>query len=186
MERLFLESLDNRPLIVDNQTVFYRSSEQMVELSDESIDLVLTSPPYGTIKNYDHLDQVGYFDDFDQYIFRLNQVWKECFRVLKPGSRLVINIGDQYLRAKTHGRYRILPIGAAITHSCQMIEFDFLGDIIWKKVSTTQTTGGGSLMGSVFYPRNGLVTYDYEHILIFKKPGKTKGVNSVILYFSNS
>lgn len=165
---------DKSPLKIDNQIVYYRSSENMIELVDESIDLIVTSPPYGTIKDYDHLGQIGFFDDFDQYIKRLALVWKECYRVLKPSRRLAINIGDQYLRAKTHGRYRILPIGAAITLSCIKLGFDFLGDIIWKKVSTTQTTGGGALMGSVFYPRNGLVTYDYEHILIFKKPGKSK------------
>jgi len=159
------------PLKIEDQTIYYHSSENMAELADESINLAVTSPPYGTIKDYDHEDQIGFSDDFDKYIARLSTVWKECYRVLQPGSRLVINIGDQFLRAKTHGRYRILPIGSRIIHSCVEIGFDYLGDIIWQKVSTTNTSGGCSLMGSLFYPRNGLMTYDYEHVLIFKKHG---------------
>ncbi|MFX1588427.1 MAG: DNA methyltransferase, partial [Promethearchaeota archaeon] len=86
--------------------------------------------------------------------------------------------GDQYLRTIKFGRYRILSIASQIINDCIEIGFDFLGDIIWQKVSTTNTTGGCTLMGSIYYPRNGLITYDYEHILIFKKhQGKTKKVD---------
>jgi site-specific DNA-methyltransferase (adenine-specific) len=150
----------------------------MGEIEDSSIQLIITSPPYGQIKNYGSKDQIGFFDSFEDYFQRLKNVWIECFRVLEPQSRMVINIGDQYLRTTDYGRYRILSIQSKIIEDCQKIGFDFLGDIIWQKVSTTNTTGGCSLMGSIFYPRNGLLTYDYEHILIFKKPhGKGKKVN---------
>jgi hypothetical protein len=88
---------------------------------------------------------------------------------------MVINIGDQYLRTSEFGRYRVLSIASKIITDCVDLGFDFLGDIIWQKISTTNTTGGCSLMGSIYYPRNGLLTYDYEHILIFKKyQGKNK------------
>ena len=141
----------------------------MEELEDNSIQLIITSPPYGKIKDYGSEDQIGYYDSFEDYFTRLKNVWMECYRVLEPQCRLVINVGDQYLRTAKYGRYRILSIASKVIDDCLELDFDFLGDIIWQKISTTNTTGGCSLMGSIYYPRNGLLTFDYEHILIFKK-----------------
>ena len=155
--------------------VYYKSSEAMEEVLDDSIQLIVTSPPYGKIKDYGNQNQIGFFGTFDDYFERLKQVWSECYRVLEPQCRMVINIGDQYLRTSEFGRYRILSIASKIITDCLDLGFDFLGDIIWQKISTTNTTGGCTLMGSIYYPRNGLLTYDYEHILIFKKyQGKNK------------
>ncbi|MGB5912810.1 MAG: site-specific DNA-methyltransferase [Promethearchaeia archaeon] len=163
---------------IEEPIIYYKSSEKMGEIEDSSIQLIITSPPYGQIKNYGSKDQIGFFDSFEDYFERLNNVWTESFRVLEPQCRMVINVGDQYLRTKDYGRYRIISIQSKIIEDCQKIGFDFLGDIIWQKVSTTNTTGGCSLMGSIYYPRNGLLTYDYEHILIFKKPhGKGRKVD---------
>ncbi len=150
---------------------YIKSSEKMAEVGEESVDLVVTSPPYGSIKDYGIDGQIGFADSFEDYFTRLKHVWSECWRVLKPGSRLVVNVGDQYLRKTEHERYRIFPIGAQITLDCMGLGFDFLGDVVWQKISTTNTTGGCSLMGSLFYPNNGLFTFDYEHVLIFKKVG---------------
>ncbi len=161
--------------------IYYKSSESMEELEDNSVQLILTSPPYGKIKDYGLNDQIGFFDSFEDYFKRLKSVWKECYRVLEPKCRMVINVGDQYLRTTQYGRYRILSIASRIITDCVELGFDFLGDIIWQKISTTNTTGGCSLMGSIYYPRNGLLTYDYEHILIFKKhKGKKKKINPQI------
>jgi DNA modification methylase len=149
--------------------VFIKSAEKMEELVEDSVNLVVTSPPYGSIKDYGVLGQIGFQDSFEDYFGRLRLVWGECLRVLHPSGRLVVNVGDQYLRKTEHERYRIVPIGAQIIEDCIALGLDFLGDVIWQKVSTTNTTGGCSLMGSLFYPDNGLFTFDYEHILIFKK-----------------
>ncbi|MFX0058561.1 MAG: DNA-methyltransferase [Candidatus Hodarchaeota archaeon] len=158
--------------------IYYKSSEHMEEIEDNSIQLIITSPPYGKIKDYGSDSQIGFYDSFEEYFERLKEVWKECFRVLESQCRMVINIGDQYLRTTDFGRYRILSIASRIINDCVEIGFDFLGDIIWQKVSTTNTTGGCTLMGSIYYPRNGLLTYDYEHILIFKKhQGKRKKID---------
>ncbi|MBY8980550.1 MAG: site-specific DNA-methyltransferase [Candidatus Lokiarchaeota archaeon] len=155
--------------------VYFKSSETMEEVLNDSIQLIVTSPPYGKIKDYGNQNQIGFFGTFDDYFKRLKQVWSECYRVLEPQCRMVINIGDQYLRTSEFGRYRVLSIASRIITDCLDLGFDFLGDIIWQKISTTNTTGGCSLMGSIYYPRNGLLTYDYEHILIFKKyQGKNK------------
>lgn len=163
---------------IEEPVIFYKSSENMEEIDDNSVQLIITSPPYGKIKNYGNEEQIGFFDSFEDYFKRLKQVWSECYRILEPQCRIVINVGDQYLRTSEYGRYRILSITSRIISDCMEIGYDFLGDIIWQKVSTTNTTGGCSLMGSIYYPRNGLLTFDYEHTLILKKhEGKARIVD---------
>ncbi|MHA2007673.1 MAG: DNA-methyltransferase [Promethearchaeota archaeon] len=162
---------------IHKPVVYYKSSEIMKELNDNSVQLIITSPPYGKIKDYGTEKQIGFYDSFEQYFQRLEKVWKECYRVLEPKCRMIINIGDQYLRTTKFGRYRVLSIASKIINDCIDLGFDFLGDIIWQKISTTNTTGGCSLMGSIYYPRNGMLTFDYEHILILKKhEGKGRNI----------
>ncbi len=146
-------------------------SRRMAEVQDESVQLVITSPPYWQLKDYGHKEQLGYNDTYEDYINNLNLVWKECYRVLSPGCRLCINIGDQFARSVYYGRYKIIPIRTEIIKFCETIGFDYMGAIIWQKVTTTNTTGGATIMGSFPYPRNGIVKLDYEFILIFKKMG---------------
>lgn len=148
----------------------------MENIPDKSVALVVTSPPYFKIKDYQHDKQIGFHDTYEQYISKLNNVWKECHRVLMPGSRLCINVGDQYTRTKDFGRYKTIPIHADIIRGCEELGFDYMGQIIWQKISTTKTTGGCCFMGSYPYPRNGMVTYDFEYILLFKKLGKIKSI----------
>jgi site-specific DNA-methyltransferase (adenine-specific) len=146
-------------------------SRRMAEVRDGSVQLVVTSPPYWQLKDYGHKEQIGYNDTYEDYINNLNLVWKECFRVLSPGCRLSVNIGDQFARSVYYGRYKIIPIRTEIIKLCETIGFDYMGAIIWQKVTTTNTTGGATIMGSFPYPRNGIVKLDYEFILIFKKMG---------------
>jgi site-specific DNA-methyltransferase (adenine-specific) len=144
----------------------------MVEVPDSSVHLVVTSPPYWQLKDYGAAEQIGFDHSYEDYINHLNLVWKECFRVLHPGCRMLINIGDQFARAVYYGRYKIIPIRAEIIKFCETIGFDYMGAIIWQKKTTMNTTGGATVMGSYPYPRNGIVEIDYEFILIFKKTGK--------------
>jgi len=134
--------------------------------------LVVTSPPYWSIKDYGCAEQIGTTQDYETYVADLNQVWAHCYRVLQPGCKICINIGDQFLRAKTHGRYRVLPIRERIIAGLMALGADYMGAIIWRKMTNTNTSGGGSLMGSYPHPRNGILKIDYEFILLFKKPGK--------------
>ncbi len=147
-------------------------SREMREVKDESIDLVVTSPPYWHIKDYGTPGQIGYGQSLHEYLKNLYVVWKECFRVLKPGTRLCINIGDQFLRSIIYGRYKIAPIHAEFISQCEELNFDYMGSIIWQKKTTMNTTGGASVMGSYPHPPNGIIEMDYEFILIFKKQGK--------------
>ncbi len=146
-------------------------SRNMRELPDASVHLALTSPPYWQLKDYGVEDQIGFNHSYEHYINHLNLVWKECYRALHPGCRLCINIGDQFARAVYYGRYKVIPIRTEIIKFCETIGFDYMGAIIWQKVTTSNTTGGGVQMGSYPYPRNGILKIDYEFVLIFKKQG---------------
>jgi modification methylase len=146
-------------------------SRQMSGLQDNSVHLAITSPPYWQLKDYGTENQIGFHDSYESYINNLNLVWKECYRVLHNGCRLCVNIGDQFARSVYYGRYKVIPIREEIIKFCENIGFDYMGAIIWQKVTTSNTTGGGVQMGSYPYPRNGILKLDYEFILLFKKLG---------------
>ncbi|HRE39782.1 MAG TPA: DNA methyltransferase [Ignavibacteria bacterium] len=143
----------------------------MTELLDNSVHLAITSPPYWQLKDYGTDNQIGFHDSYENYINNLNLVWKECYRTLHNGCKLCVNIGDQFARAVYYGRYKVIPIREEIIKFCENIGFDYMGAIIWQKVTTSNTTGGGVQMGSYPYPRNGILKLDYEFILVFKKLG---------------
>lgn len=151
--------------------IIFGDSRCMKEVEDESVHLIITSPPYWQLKDYGHPEQIGFDDTYEDYINNLNLVWHECYRVLHKGCRLCINIGDQFARSVYYGRYKVIPIRTEIIRFCETIGFDYMGAIIWQKVTTSNTTGGASVMGSYPYPRNGIIKIDYEFILIFKKLG---------------
>ncbi len=152
----------------------------MSKIADKSVQLVVTSPPYWQLKDYGTEEQIGFNDNYESYINNLNLVWKECYRVLSDGCRLCINIGDQFARAVYYGRYKVIPIRTEIIKFCESIGFDYMGAIIWQKQTTTNTTGGASLMGSFPTPRNGIISIDYEFILVFKKLGNSPKVSKEI------
>ncbi len=155
-------------------------SRSMKELNNESVQLIITSPPYWQLKDYGSDEQIGFNDSYETYINHLNLVWNECHRVLEAGCRLCINIGDQFARSVYYGRYKIIPIRTEIIKFCESIGFDYMGAIIWQKATTMNTTGGATIMGSFPYPKNGIVKLDYEFILIFKKQGIPSKVNKNI------
>jgi site-specific DNA-methyltransferase (adenine-specific) len=146
-------------------------SRQMSELQDRSVHLIITSPPYWQLKDYGTDNQIGFNDSYESYINNLNLVWSECYRVLHDGCRLCINIGDQFARSVYYGRYKVIPIHSEIIRFCETVGFDFMGQIIWQKQTTMNTSGGGAVMGSFPHPRNGIVKLDFEYILLFKKQG---------------
>ncbi len=163
-----------------NHKIIIGDSRNMAELKDNSVHLVITSPPYWQLKDYGASDQIGFNDSYEDYINNLNLVWKECFRVLNDGCRLCINIGDQFARSVYYGRYKIIPIRTEIIKFCETVGYDYMGAIIWQKATTMNTTGGATIMGSFPYPRNGMLKLDYEFILIFKKTGDAPKVSKEI------
>jgi DNA modification methylase len=157
-----------------SQKIIRGDSRCMIELQDKSVHLVITSPPYWQLKDYGTNEQIGFNDSYENYINNLNLVWKESYRVLDNGCRLCVNIGDQFARSVYYGRYKVIPIRTEIVKFCESIGFDYMGAIIWQKKTTTNTTGGASIMGSFPFPRNGILSIDYEFILFFKKLGTPK------------
>ncbi|MBM4348725.1 MAG: site-specific DNA-methyltransferase [Deltaproteobacteria bacterium] len=160
--------------------VIIGDSRWMKEVPDESVHLVITSPPYWQLKDYGNGKQIGFNDTYEEYINNLNLVWSECHRVLHKGCRLCVNIGDQFARSVYYGRYKIIPIRTEIIKFCESAGFDYMGAIIWQKVTTCHTTGGATVMGSYPYPRSGIIKLDYEFILIFKKYGESPKVSQKI------
>ena len=155
-------------------------SRNMSLIPTESVQLIVTSPPYWQLKDYGADKQIGFNDTYEEYINNLNLVWNECFRVLEPGCRLCVNIGDQFARTVYYGRYKVIPIHSEIIRFCETAGFDYMGSIVWQKPTSMHTTGGQQVMGSFPYPRGGIVKIDFEHILLFKKVGKASPVSKEI------
>lgn len=175
-----IASLDNLSLYQNTtHRIFFKDSRNMREVEDEEVHLIITSPPYWSIKDYGNPKQIGYRDSLPKYFRELDKVWSECIRTLKSGCRFCINIGDQYIRATEKTPYQIIPLHALMVNNLMTKYREkilYLGSIIWKKIPNTKTTGGASVMGSFGYPRNGYVSYNYEYVAIFKKKGKAPKV----------
>ena len=142
-------------------------------LADRSIHLVVTSPPYWTLKEYnDGDDQLGAIGDYEKFVAELTRVWKECYRVLVPGGRLVIVVGDVCLSRRRHGRHAVVPLHASIQESCRRLSFDNLAPIIWHKIANArfEVGGAGGFLGKPYEP-NAVIKNDIEYILMQRKPG---------------
>lgn len=163
---------NNNNIIQTKHTLINGDSRNMSLMPDKSVHLIITSPPYWQLKDYGTDNQIGFNESYEAYINNLNLVWSECNRILKDGCRLCINIGDQFARSVYYGRYKVIPIRTEIIRFCETLGLDYMGAVIWQKQTTMHTTGGGAVMGSFPYPRNGILKIDYEFILIFKKQGK--------------
>jgi len=158
--------------MVPDSSIYFGNAIDAESHKADPVHLVVTSPPYWTIKDYGKPEQIGFGSSYEDYLSDLSKVWHKCYDRLLPGCKICINVGDQFLRAKDHGRYRVLPIRERIIDGLMGMGADYMGAIIWRKLTNTKTSGGCSLMGSYPHPRNGILKIDYEFILIFKKPGK--------------
>lgn len=142
-------------------------------LKDESLHLVVTSPPYWKLKRYrESPGQLGNLADYNVFIEKLSDVWKECYRALVPGGRLVCVVGDVCLSRREHGRHLVVPLHADIVVSCRQIGFDNLNPIIWHKISnaTYEVENGSRFLGKPYEP-NAIIKNDIEFILMQRKPG---------------
>ncbi len=146
-----------------------------MHLEPESIHLVVTSPPYWTLKEYNASEnQLGHVEDYERFLGELNKVWRQCFRALVPGGRLVCVVGDVCLaRRKNNGRHTVVPLHASIQEACRRIGFDNLAPIIWNKIANAvyEAEGNGAgFLGKPYEP-NSVVKNDIEFILMERKPG---------------
>jgi modification methylase len=155
--------------------LFQGDSRDLSYLEDESVQLVVTSPPYWTLKKYrDHEDQLGDVADYEEFLLELDKVWKHCFRALVPGGRLICVVGDVCLsRRKNDGRHTVVPLHASIQEHCRRIGYDNLAPIIWHKIANAafEASGNGAgFLGKPYEP-NAVIKNDIEFILMERKPG---------------
>ncbi len=149
-------------------------ARRMDSIADGSVHLVLTSPPYWTLKRYnDSPDQLGHIQDYDAFIADLDTIWSHCYRLLVPGGRLICVVGDVCLsRRKNNGRHTVVPLHATIQEHCKAIGFDNLAPIIWHKIANAkyEAEGSGGFLGKPYEP-NAVIKNDIEFILMQRKPG---------------
>jgi len=142
-------------------------------LPDSSVHLVVTSPPYWTLKEYNEIPgQLGHVADYESFLDELDRVWRHVYRVLVPGGRLVCVVGDVCLSRRDHGRHLVMPLHADIMVRCRKIGFDNLNPIIWLKIAnaTFEVNNGSKFLGKPYEP-NAVIKNDMEFILMQRKPG---------------
>jgi modification methylase len=142
-------------------------------LPDASVHLVVTSPPYWNLKEYnEHPDQLGHIDDYETFLAELKKVWRHVYRVLVPGGRLVCVVGDVCVARRDYGRHLVFPLHADICVICRRLGFDNLNPIIWHKIANAsyEVTNGSKFLGKPYEP-NAIIKNDIEFILMQRKPG---------------
>lgn len=161
--------------IPTNHDLFQADSRNLSFLPDKSVHLVVTSPPYWTLKKYrDHKDQLGDIKDYKMFLTELDKVWEHCYRILVPGGRLVCVVGDICLSRKNNkGRHTVVPLHASIQERCRKIGYDNLTPIIWHKIANAKYEANGNgagFLGKPYEP-NGVIKNDIEYILMERKHG---------------
>ena len=164
--------------------VYFKDARKMSEIPENSIHLIVTSPPYFNIKDYSKdgyqkenksqkkEGQIGDIQNYEEYIKELLKVWKECERVLTPNGKLVINVPLMPMtksELNTHYNRHIFDINASIEHSILYNTNLFLYDIyIWNRKNSTKRL----MFGSYPYPRNFYTQNIIEFITVYVKDGK--------------
>ena len=143
-------------------------------MPEAGVHLVLTSPPYWTLKEYRKSEgQLGFVADYEQFLAELDRVWERCRKALVPGGRLICVVGDVCLsRRKNGGRHMVMPLHASIQEHCRRIGYDNLAPIIWHKIANAvyEVENGSSFLGKPYEP-NAVIKNDIEFILMQRKPG---------------
>jgi DNA modification methylase len=161
---------------VPTRHVLYHKDSRSIDcLPDGSVHLVLTSPPYWTLKDYNPSEgQMGYIADYEEFLRELDRVWGMCFRALVPGGRLICVVGDVCLsRRKNAGEHMVMPLHASIQEHCREIGFTNVAPIIWYKIANAvyEASGNGAgFLGKPYEP-NAVIKNDIEFILMQRKAG---------------
>jgi len=154
--------------------LYQQDSREGGFLRPASVHLVLTSPPYWTLKEYRRgTGQMGFIRDYEKFLDELDRVWKHCYDALVPGGRLAIVVGDVCLsRRKNNGRHTVVPLHASIQERCRKLGFDNVQGIFWQKIANAayEVENGSGFLGKPYEP-NAVIKNDVEYILMQRKPG---------------
>jgi DNA modification methylase len=169
--RLIEASVQQIPTVHD---VYLTDARRISNRPLGSIHLIVTSPPYWTLKEYREAPgQMGHIGDYEEFLLELDKVWEHCYHALVPGGRLVCVVGDVCLsRRKNAGRHTVVPLHASIQEHCRRIGFDNLAPIIWYKIANAayEVENGSGFLGKPYEP-NAVIKNDIEFILMERKPG---------------
>ncbi|HZT88276.1 MAG TPA: DNA methyltransferase [Stellaceae bacterium] len=174
--RLFRQRRWPAPYDRTRHEMILGDARDLSRIADESVHLVVTSPPYFNLKPYASDaggQQLGRMDDYEAFLNELDKVWRECARVLVPGGRICCVIGDILIPRRADGRHRVLPLPADIQVHSRKLGLDNLTPILWFKIGNrTNEAGGGSsgYFGKPYQP-GAIIKNDHEHILMLRKPG---------------
>jgi modification methylase len=156
--------------------VVVQGDARNLHLRDESIHLVVTSPPYGPLKEYpDGVGQLGNLESYDEFLDELDKAWAESLRVLVPGGRVCCVVGDVTLSRRKAKRHQVLPLSSDIMVRARSLGFDVLTPIYWFKVGNIRMEASRSsrFLGKPYLP-NGIIKNDRETIVMLRKPGYRK------------
>jgi len=160
--------------IPTEHTLVRGDSRRASFLTPNTVHLIVTSPPYWTLKKYrDHDDQLGFVEDYQEFLAELDRVWRICFESLVPGGRLICVVGDVCIsRRKNQGEHTVIPLHASIQEHCRDIGFTNLAPIVWHKIANAsyEVENGSSFLGKPYEP-NAVIKNDIEFILMERKPG---------------
>jgi DNA modification methylase len=174
--RLFRERRWPAPYDRTRHEMILGDARNLSFLADNSVHLVVTSPPYFNLKPYasDAAGrQLGRFEDYEAFLGELDRVWRECARLLVPGGRICCVIGDILIPRRADGRHRVLPLPSDIQVRSRKHGLDNLTPILWFKIGNrTNEAGGGSsgYYGKPYQP-GAIIKNDIEHIVMLRKPG---------------
>jgi DNA modification methylase len=156
--------------------VYQADSRDLSMVESESVELVVTSPPYFNLKDYENgtggEDQLGDINSYEDFNDQIDQVWRQCYDKLVPGGRMCVVVGDVLRSRSEHGRHRVIPLHATIQERCTEIRFYNLAPVIWYKIGNASLEAGGNarFLGKPYEP-GAVIKNDIEYILLFRKPG---------------
>ena len=151
-------------------------------IPDESVHLVVTSPPYWTLKEYNRTaGQMGHIKDYERFLDELDRVWTECWRILVPGGRICCVVGDVCVPRKKAGRHYVMPLHADIQVRSRRLNLDCLTPILWHKIANgvTEVEGNGAGFYGKPYQPGAIVKNDIEHILFLRKGSGYRSVSPI-------
>ncbi|WP_201270582.1 DNA-methyltransferase [Sinorhizobium meliloti] len=154
-------------------------ARNLESVPSESVHLIVTSPPYWTLKEYaGSRGQLGDIEDYEEFLAELDKAWKECARVLVPGGRICCVVGDVCVPRKRHGKHFVVPLHADIQVRARSLKLDVLTPILWHKIANgvTEAEGNGAGFYGKPYQPNAVVKNDIEYILFMRKGGEYRKV----------